>query len=421
MIKTSNSKSDFMDEVFTFEETAKYLKISRSKLYSLVQQRKIPASKIGRTWRFKKIRLDEWLDQEIPLKTNTTPEVSISLISLSLAGLSLRTKIKLYQKRAHEIKSYLSQHPREWSRFQREFNLEMDNIFRDILDFEKSNGAESQKVKKFKKFFIKKFRPVFMNGIYGPWSITKPLGYPGDYKIIDDIYQNSPPTLGFDRLFDNYFMMSAISTAVRNRKEDFKRLLLDFINNNDQRVRIMDLASGPCRELKEILESGQARNKNVIFDCYDHEKKAIDFAKSTLDKFKNVNFIKENVLRLFIVNNITMNIKEKYDFIYSTGFFDYLSHRICVRVIKNLRKVLNDNGVLAVSNVRDKYSNPSMHYMEWAGDWNLVYRTDEEFKKIFLEAGFLEEELVFQYERQKILQYIIAKKSRSTYPKKSIV
>lgn len=53
-----------MDEVLTFEEVRKYLKFSKSKLYRLVQQKKIPRSKIGRTWRFKRSKIDEWLDKQ---------------------------------------------------------------------------------------------------------------------------------------------------------------------------------------------------------------------------------------------------------------------------------------------------------------------------------------------------------------------
>jgi len=53
-----------MDEILTFEETRKYLKFSESKLYKLVQQRKIPASKIGRTWRFKKAKIGTWFERQ---------------------------------------------------------------------------------------------------------------------------------------------------------------------------------------------------------------------------------------------------------------------------------------------------------------------------------------------------------------------
>ena len=63
------------------------------------------------------------------------------------------------------------------------------------------------------------------------WSLRKPFGYAGDFKIIDDLYRNYPTTVGFDRLFDNYTQMSAIAVAVRNRKEDFKRMIINFIND----------------------------------------------------------------------------------------------------------------------------------------------------------------------------------------------
>ena len=50
-----------LDEILTFDEARKYLKFSEAKLYQLVQQGKIPASKIGRNWRFKRSRVDAWL------------------------------------------------------------------------------------------------------------------------------------------------------------------------------------------------------------------------------------------------------------------------------------------------------------------------------------------------------------------------
>jgi len=53
-----------MDEILTFEEARRYLKFSNSKLYQLVQQKTIPASKAGRTWRFKKTRIDSWLEKQ---------------------------------------------------------------------------------------------------------------------------------------------------------------------------------------------------------------------------------------------------------------------------------------------------------------------------------------------------------------------
>lgn len=334
-------------------------------------------------------------------------------LGLSEIKTSLRARIKSYKKRAEEIEAYLYEHPDEWGKFQSEFNYAVNAIFREIMLFEKSNIAKGQidKVTKLRHLFMNRLRNLFVKGPCIEWGTRKPFGYAGDFKIIDDIYQNNPLSTGFERLFDNYFLMSTISIAVRNRKDDFRRLILNFANNKKRTpVRIMDLASGPCREIREIFSYNLLTNKNVIFDCYDNEGKAIEYAKKILNDCSNVNFVRENILRLAATKNISVIIKPRYDFIYATGLFDYFKHKISVKLIHNLKQLLNSDGVIAIANVRDKYSNPSMHWMEWVGDWNLTYRGDDEFKQIFLDAGFKEDALKIQYEQQGVIQYVIATK-----------
>lgn len=53
-----------MKDILTLKELASYLKLSKSKLYAYVQQGKIPASKVGRLWRFRKSRINAWLDKQ---------------------------------------------------------------------------------------------------------------------------------------------------------------------------------------------------------------------------------------------------------------------------------------------------------------------------------------------------------------------
>ena len=49
--------------IFTIEELSAYLKISKSTLYKLVREGKIPCQKIGRHWRFRKAAIDRWLEE----------------------------------------------------------------------------------------------------------------------------------------------------------------------------------------------------------------------------------------------------------------------------------------------------------------------------------------------------------------------
>ena len=49
-------------DVLTIDELAAYLKISRSTLYKLAQDGRVPCQKVGRHWRFRKQAIDRWLE-----------------------------------------------------------------------------------------------------------------------------------------------------------------------------------------------------------------------------------------------------------------------------------------------------------------------------------------------------------------------
>ena len=52
------------DTVMTIGDLATYLKLSKSTLYKLCQEGKVPGQKVGRHWRFHKTVIDEWLRGE---------------------------------------------------------------------------------------------------------------------------------------------------------------------------------------------------------------------------------------------------------------------------------------------------------------------------------------------------------------------
>lgn len=341
--------------------------------------------------------------------------VSTSLLNAEVPALAptLRAKIKAYAKKVHEMKRFLDNRPQEWGRFQSEFNQEINGIFRDLMLFEKEQikAEQEDKVYKLKRLFIKWFRDDFVRGEYLTRSLTKPYGYAGDFKIIDDIYLNSPQSSGFDRLYDNYFQMSTISIAVRNRKEDFKRIMREVIGaKHGKNVRILDLASGPCREIYEVLSSRELRGaKHISVHCLENDARAIEYGKILLSDDPRVTFFRENAVRLALrKKTIDKALSRKFDLVFSTGLFDYLNTAISIRLIQQLKGLLKPGGVLAISDVRDKFSNPSIYFMEWVADWSLIYRNDDDFRILFTKAGFSEEDLRFGYEQQGVMQYVIA-------------
>ncbi len=334
---------------------------------------------------------------------------------MDLGNLPLLTKVKEYRRRAQEIKSYLDQHPDEWPRFQAEVSSSIDAILLDILRFEQENiDSNETQVYRLKKLFERRFRKYFLYGTGMAWTFNKPYGYAGDFWIIDYIYANRPSEVGFGRLFDNHFLELGIATAVRNRKQDFKNIIRDFVRERkNEKIRIMDLASGPGRDVKELLEEdSDGIFSKVTFDCCDYDEKALNHMKGLLTDFNNVQYIHKNAVRLALKKSIESEFFDRYDLIYSTGLFDYLDQRVATKLVANLRKLLRPYGMIAISTARDKYSNRSAFLMEWILDWNLIYRTEEEFRKIFLDGGFLEGEITLLFEKQRIWQYCLARRSK---------
>jgi SAM-dependent methyltransferase len=172
----------------------------------------------------------------------------------------------------------------------------------------------------------------------------------------------------------------------------------------------MNLASGPAREIKELLEFDIDKLfTKVTFDCYDFDERAIDYAKNLLNNANNVNFFQKNVIRIALKKDIKEEIPRSYDLIYSTGLFDYLDEKVAVRLVGNLKKLLKRDGTITISNVRDKYSNSSAGWMEWVADWYLVYRSEDEFRNIFLNAGFSPNNLQIKLQYSKVMQYCLTR------------
>lgn len=60
-------KKEF-NQVMDIKELSDYLGIGKSKIYSLIRLKKIPASRIGRQYRFSKEVIDSWLKERIITK-----------------------------------------------------------------------------------------------------------------------------------------------------------------------------------------------------------------------------------------------------------------------------------------------------------------------------------------------------------------
>ena len=52
-------------EIMTIEDVATYLRLKPQTIYKWAQEKRIPAAKLGKEWRFRRSVIDRWLDDAI--------------------------------------------------------------------------------------------------------------------------------------------------------------------------------------------------------------------------------------------------------------------------------------------------------------------------------------------------------------------
>lgn len=228
--------------------------------------------------------------------------------------------------------------------------------------------------------FFKTTAPFFDLSDLGTRARDKPLGYAGDYLTIDFIYQQRCISAESGAKWDELFHRFDAPQAVRNRKAYFIATINKLVEEKPGNISILNLASGPCRDVAECLESLNGNAERIEFHCIDIDREAIKYAEKMVEPYANhakIVFERQNIFRF--------KASRKYDLVWSGGLFDYLEDNTAVDVIRRMWDCTNDAGKMIVGNFHP--SNTSRNYMEWCGQWFLIHRSDEELTNLFIKAG----------------------------------
>lgn len=221
------------------------------------------------------------------------------------------------------------------------------------------------------------------------YIFKKPLGYPGDFVMMNYIYDyHKNAYLGettYEMLLNHFACNTPISNSNIKRKEYFKEKMISVIGKKRE-ADILSVGSGPARELVELLKEGGVR-KNFTFHCLDFERKALDFVKEELNKISlekksccKVNYIHKNYIIDLVRNKSTEGLSKGYDLIYCSGVYDYLKDRIATSLINILFNLLNKEGALILCAANNKDAFYRVAY-EMMGDWVFSHRDKDEVVK----------------------------------------
>ncbi len=265
---------------------------------------------------------------------------------------------------------------------EKEFFDDITKHLYKINDLVKNIDVKDEIYKKYLTYFQNElneylFLSPFINRIY-----YKPLGYAGDYEMMNMIYANIPRGESlFAKILDKYTLEIPVAQANRNRIPymlgKIKTIGKKVLEKKD-RIKIASIACGPCLEIQELLKKEEISNY-IDFTLLDSSNDALLSAKNKLEEIKKeyhrettFKFINESIYPLIKNKEFQNMLDDNQDIIYSLGLFEYLSDITVTRLIKVLYNKISDDGVLIVGNYDDKNKNKS--YMELGGEWFLFYR-----------------------------------------------
>jgi excisionase family DNA binding protein len=80
-------------EVMNIRQASAYLGVSPDTLYKYVSEERIPAFKLGNRWRFKKSKLDEWMEEQSSVSTGKrSPGAASASAAVSATGAGAKKK-----------------------------------------------------------------------------------------------------------------------------------------------------------------------------------------------------------------------------------------------------------------------------------------------------------------------------------------
>lgn len=222
--------------------------------------------------------------------------------------------------------------------------------------------------------------PDFCFGAFARRCYEKPLGYPGDYEVMNMAYDWRREG---ERLSDKlvHRVGLEVGECIANRMIIMRQAIAELVASSPlERLRIASLGSGPAREIIDYLRI-PALPRPVEFTLIDQDHSALSqaYERSLSDIMRHngqakISCLQGSFAQLLKTGELFGRLPQQ-DLIYSVGLIDYLTARRAKELLESLYGHLAPGGKLIVANMK---SGPFSTYwpVEFITDWTLAYRDD---------------------------------------------
>jgi extracellular factor (EF) 3-hydroxypalmitic acid methyl ester biosynthesis protein len=245
-----------------------------------------------------------------------------------------------------------------------------------------------------KSYVRREIHPIVLCSPFLYRTYTKPLGYAGDYEMVNMMLRN--PYEGgsaFAKLL-NFALLNTEPVVAHRNRIDFlvEKLRSECARRVTKgRTRVFNLACGPAVEVQRFLREYDESDLAEI-DLLDFNAETLEYTRERIQESRQAGG-RETLVRYFqrsvhqLLRAATQGGEEdfaNYDIVYCAGLFDYLSQRVCKRLVELFCTMIKPGGIVIVTNVAA--ANPRKAWMEYVMEWNLIYRDESEMADLIPEG-----------------------------------
>jgi extracellular factor (EF) 3-hydroxypalmitic acid methyl ester biosynthesis protein len=238
-----------------------------------------------------------------------------------------------------------------------------------------------------KAFAQRELHPLMLASPFVHRTFTKPLGYAGDYEMVNMILRNGiegPNT--YARIVNTFVLAREPAAAHRNRID----FLIDLLKTQaaaaarrGRNFRVLNVACGPAGETERFIRDF-AESDRGEYSLLDFNDETLAYTRGRLERacrdssrHPKLTFIHKSIHDLLKESAKGEAPSERYDLVFCAGLFDYLSDKICKRLMRLFYTWTVPGGQVAATNVHLR--NPIRRFMEHILDWYLIYRDEAGF------------------------------------------
>lgn len=238
----------------------------------------------------------------------------------------------------------------------------------------------------YKAFARREIHPYMLCAPFAYRCFTKPLGYAGDYEMVNMMLKESESigSTTYARIFHDLTTEVAACLAHRNRIEILVDLLVQEAERVTDEQRIftaLTVGCGPAVEVQRFIRTSDLANQSALH-LMDFNDETIAYTSGRIEKAiadsgrkPTIKFIQKSIDELLKdVHQISDDFLPTYDLIYCAGLFDYFPDNVCRNLIALYYRWVRPGGLLLLTNVHP--NNPERYTMEHLLEWYLIYRDE---------------------------------------------